>query len=561
MEAESMQAQLKSARNYLDRMRDLSTSARLLIASLGVILIMALFLVGLYASEPDMVPLPLRLTPEVKANAISYLDSSGIRYKESRGDILVPADDRSLVLTRMNESQVIQADQIDFESLAEDESIFMTRGQFKTRERIAKQNVLARMIAQMNGIQSATVVIAEDQDAIGFGTSHRPRSASVTVVSTGSEISQDGVDAIARLVAGSHAGLDVERVQVIDAMTSRSRSARGSEMTSVTRNLEVKIEREKHTREAILNILGYIQGVRVSVNAQVDTREVVEHSQAYEDPKRSAVRESSRTITSGTGSVHSEAGIRPNSSLSINVGNDNYRSMEDESSETSSAVAFGNRNRQTHDAGGYAVKINASISVPQAHLLEIFNQRYPDADNPPTPLELEPILQEQQVAIKAAVLPLVDTSAMQGGMQGTVEVSFLSDYGKVGPVATTLPSSVQGSWLASPMVDASIKYGGLGGLALVSMAMMLMMVRRASRQEDELSQEELLGIPVTLGSGDAEVAAEVDPMTPALIGVEVEDEALRRQEMIDQISGVVRTSPTDAAGLLRQWVVSDGENN
>ena len=556
-----MQAQFKSARRYWDSMRELPASARLFVASLAVILVMALFLVALYAGNSDMVPLPLRLTPEVKANAISYLDSAGISYEESRGQILVATEDRSLVLTRMNESQVIQPDQIDFESLAADESIFMTRGQFKTRERIAKQNVLARMITQMKGIQSATVVIAEDQDAIGFGTSHQPRSASVTVVSSGGEISQDGVDAIARLVAGSHAGLDVERVQVIDAMTSRSRSARGQEMSSVSRNLDVKIEREKHTREAILNILGYIHGVRVSVNAQVDTREVVEHSQAYEDPKRSTVRESSRSIMSGTGSVHSEAGIRPNASLSINVGNDNYRSMEDERNETNSAVAFGNRNRQTHDAGGYAVKINASIGVPRSHLIEIFGRRYPDATNPPTPLELDPILQEQQAAIKAAVLPLVDTSAMQGGMLGTVEVSFLSDYQNTKAMAGPLPATVQGSWLASPLVDASIKYGGLGGLALISVAMMLMMVRRASYKEHEITQEELLGIPVMLATGDADVAAEVDPMKPALLGVEVEDEALRRQEMIDQISGVVRTSPTDAAGLLRQWVVSDGENN
>ncbi|MDG2055271.1 MAG: hypothetical protein P8J86_11255 [Phycisphaerales bacterium] len=556
-----MQAQFKSVRRYWDGMRELPASARLFVASLAVILVMALFLVALYAGNPDMVPLPLRLTPEVKANAISYLDSAGINYEESRGQILVATEDRSLVLTRMNESQVIQPDQIDFESLAADESIFMTRGQFKTRERIAKQNVLARMITQMKGIQSATVVIAEDQDAIGFGTSHRPRSASVTVVSSGNEISQDGVDAIARLVAGSHAGLDVERVQVIDAMTSRSRSARGQEMSSVSRNLEVKIEREKHTREAILNILGYIDGVRVSVNAQVDTREVVEHSQAYEDPKRSTVREASRSITSGTGSVHSEAGIRPNASLSINVGNDNYRSLEDESNETSSAVAFGNRNRQTHDAGGYAVKINASIGVPRSHLIQIFERQYPQAENPPTSLELDPILQEQQAAIKAAVLPLVDTSAMQGGMLGTVEVSFLSDYQKTKAMAGPLPNTVQGSWLASPLVDASIKYGGLGGLALISVAMMFMMVRRASHKEHDITQEELLGIPVMLATGDADVAAEVDPMKPALLGVEVEDEALRRQEMIDQISGVVRTSPTDAAGLLRQWVVSDGENN
>ena len=159
------------------------------------------------------------------------------------------------------------------------------------------------------------------------------------------------------------------------------------------------------------------------------------------------------------------------------------------------------------------------------------------------------------------MLPLVDTSAMQGGMLGTVEVSFLSDYQKTKAMAGPLPNTVQGSWLASPLVDASIKYGGLGGLALISVAMMFMMVRRASHKEHDITQEELLGIPVMLATGDADVAAEVDPMKPALLGVEVEDEALRRQEMIDQISGVVRTSPTDAAGLLRQWVVSDGENN
>ena len=73
-----MQAQFKSVRRYWDGMRELPASARLFVASLAVILVMALFLVALYAGSPDMVPLPLRLTPEVKANAISYLDSAGI---------------------------------------------------------------------------------------------------------------------------------------------------------------------------------------------------------------------------------------------------------------------------------------------------------------------------------------------------------------------------------------------------------------------------------------------------------------------------------------------------
>jgi flagellar biosynthesis/type III secretory pathway M-ring protein FliF/YscJ len=54
----------------------------------------------------------------------------------------------------------------------------------------------------------------------GIGKANVQSSASVTVVPRGSELTQQQVDAIAQLVAGSHAGLKPQNVAVIDARTN-----------------------------------------------------------------------------------------------------------------------------------------------------------------------------------------------------------------------------------------------------------------------------------------------------------------------------------------------------
>src|SRR5439155_5261350 len=113
--------------------------------------------------------------------------------------------------------------------------------QNRQRYLVAKMNVLASMISQMSGIEKATVVIDQPEGMGAIGKANVASSASVNVTTRGSELSQMQVDAIANLVAHSHAGLKPENVAVIDARTGKSLKARSDDAMASSKYLEVKL--------------------------------------------------------------------------------------------------------------------------------------------------------------------------------------------------------------------------------------------------------------------------------------------------------------------------------
>ena len=154
---------------YLDRLRNVSVSTRLLTLALAVMLLMGFFLVSLYAGRPTMVPLPLTLTGESRNQTIDYLASRNLDYEDTGTAILVRNDSRDQIITQLNEASVITPDQIDFDRMIKDERMFLTKGQQRTRTRVATQNVLARMISQMANVKKATVVISGEEEHVGIG--------------------------------------------------------------------------------------------------------------------------------------------------------------------------------------------------------------------------------------------------------------------------------------------------------------------------------------------------------------------------------------------------------
>jgi flagellar biosynthesis/type III secretory pathway M-ring protein FliF/YscJ len=247
------------------QLRGLTPTAKLLIGSLMIILVMSLFLVSLYAGNTEMVPLGLRpdVGNDVKTQVVGYLQAHDIPFEDHGGDVRVPADRTIGILAQLSERQLIDGDEISFETLVADESPFRTRDQTRQRYLIAKMNVLGGMIGQMTGIDRAKVVIDQPEGAQGIGRSNIAASASVSVQTRGGELSQQQVDAIAHLVARSHAGLRPDNVAIIDARTGRSLSARSPDALTASRYLEVKQAAETHVKSALSAALDYIPGVLI----------------------------------------------------------------------------------------------------------------------------------------------------------------------------------------------------------------------------------------------------------------------------------------------------------
>ncbi len=550
-----MQALQRTVQKILEQMKGLSPTAKMLLGSLMIIMAMSLFLVSLYAGRQNMTPLGLgaNVTADARARAVNYLKTSGMKYEVSGTDIMVPAEQKYAVLAYLTESQVIGADQINFDRLMNDDSPFRTRDQNRQRYLVAKMNVLASMISQMTGIERATVVL-DASDSTSLGKSHVPSSASVTVMTRGSDLGQTQVDAIARLVAGSHAGLKPQNVAIIDSRTGRFLQASTEETIGAGRYMQVKLDAEQHVKSTIENALGFIPGVRIAVNAQVDAKQVVQQTSKYDEPKVGVVDEMTHSISSSGAGGGSEPGVQANTGKSISVAAKSGSQLTDEKSTTSSIPFVGTNSSKINDNKGYALQINASIGVPKSYFVRLFQDQKGDAAKQPDQAELDALIQKETDRIKAHVTPLIDTKAMEGAVAGTVAVSMIPDFGAI---ASREQASPELAGTGGILSDGLVKYVSLGGLAVVSLAMMFMMVRKAGARTNLPSASELIGIPPALSGTDGDLVGEADEAAPAMEGVELTDDTVRRQQMLDQITEMVSAAPDDAAGLFRRWMKTE----
>ncbi len=550
----------------------LPATARLLIGSLMVILVLSLFLVAQLASRPSMVPLPLTLDPEARDAALAFLERANIAFEEREGRLLVPAEQKFTVLAQLTDNEVISSDQINFDSLIQQDSPFLTREQNRKRWMIAKMNVLSAMISRFRGIQRAAVVI-DQPETIGFGRTHIPPSASVSVVPAGGPLTPAQVDAIAHLVAGAHAELKAEDVNVIDAKTGQRHQSRPEDAMTAARNMEVKREAEDHVKTTIEDALAYISGVRIAVNAMVDTREIQQRTDSYEDPKVGPLSESSRTIDSTQQTVATEPGVRPNTGAAITTAGSGSRMTDDRSSSTTRPM-FPTDSMHVQDYKGYALKINATIQVPRSHFVNRFRLEQGSAEAEPDDAALQAVVTTETARIKAAVEPLVDTAAFKEAVPGTVVVSMIPDYGQVvasavGTVAPLAPINWVDGGGAGVISDGGVgggvggfggvdgtllRYAGLVALVLLCLAMMFLMVRKAGSREELPTVAEIVGEPPPLPTDQSDIMGEAEESALALEGVEMDDAALRRQQMLSQISEMVKRNPDEVANLLRRWI-------
>ena len=68
------------------------------------------------------------------------------------------------------------------------------------------------------------------------------------------------------------------------------------------------------------------------------------------------------------------------------------------------------------------------------------------------------------------------------------------------------------------------------------------------------SPEELLGAPVKLEGEVDIVMGEADEVDPPLDARELDDEELRRKQMLHQLNELVVREPAEAAVLVKQWI-------
>lgn len=573
------------------QMPQLSVTQKLLIASLCILLVMSLFLVSQYAGSPAVVELFPGGSADDQQKAVAFLTDRSIAHTvQNDGKVMVTPDRKYVALAAMAKEQALPGDKrLMFEGLIQQQNIWMSKQQLDQQYTISLQNELAKVVRNFPGIQDASVVVSAPEPK-GLGSAYRKPVAQVVVFPIkGTPIDQGTVNALADMVSGSISGLDMRDVAIIDGTNRRSFRAVSPEDLSATSYLEQAAKVEQRVQEKISDNLRFIADVIVSVNAIVDGARRESKTSTFMPKGEGSVSipldETTSTSTSSNTSRSAEPGLGSNISMNINSGGGSGTSTNTESATTKSEVRIGEKHVVQQDARGRPTKINVTVSIPKEYVAEVARQRKSAAaaggagasgaaggtQTPTDPTE-EEIRQawEGDSGVKASIeqliAPLVETDGIAGGgaqiTAGTVKAFLIpvamsalpggrggfGGSGGGGPASSGMMSGIAG------MVDNNlVRPLVLGGLAVVALGMMFMMVRKAGRTQTLPTAEELVGVPPALQPASDIVGEAVEGDT-AMLGIEIDDEALKTNKMLDEVATLVKNNPQQASQVFNRWV-------
>lgn len=529
----------------------LSASTKLLIGSLLVILLLVGFLGMLYAGKAEMQPLSGFAEGRTE-QIVAKLNSAGIETKLDGGQVFVGNSDFERAIAMLAQGQLLSGDAYQaFEDMVA--SPWMSNAQNDSAYLKAMMKLVSGFATQIDGVKSASVILSPAQQT-GFGQTHkRPSGSILATMKGGRPIPKATQIALADLVSSALAEMTPQDVTIIDGATGKSYAVPGEDDMVPTDMLELVQAIQKLHRQRIMGLLGYIQGVNVAVNVSVDptVREQVKAT-TYQDSqpiKRTTESEHESRNFSDSGN----AGVRPNTEMSITTGPDEVSSETETQTDTEFMPMLPSSESVKQVAGHRPERVNVTINVPRSYFVSIFKANNPDKQDPPTDTDLQTIIDDELKNITEQVQPQIATRIDGQEVPGTVVAKMVYDpaFFAGGVVQAGAAGGVVGV-MGSPW----IKQAGVGALALGAVALMLMLVRKATREEALPTVEELAGVPEALPTDD-ELIGEAQDVESTMEGLEVSDDELKSRKVAEQISDLIKSNPGEAGSLLGKWVDYD----
>lgn len=560
--------------NITEQAKKLSASHKLALASTALLLLTLLFVVAQWSGRPDMVELLPGAAPAEISAAESTLANVGFRVEPRNGRLMIAAADAPRARAVLAETGRMPSDKtLLFKNLIENSRWTNSQQDNERNYLNALMNELALTISQFKGVRTAKVIIDAPRP-MGLGAAVKKPTASATVwTQSGEAMPQSMVDAVANFIAGSVAGLDVERVRIIDGTSGRQRRARAEESELSTTYLEHAARVEAQTRDKVLDLLSYIPGVIVAVTAQVDVTRVTRSTKSYLPEGEGSLAIEKRSTETTTRSVEAVPGGEPgpmsNQLADINRGLGGAAGGSESTETTSESEAFaGVENETVVDPRGQPTMVAVSVNVPASFIEGLVKMKGGEPDAAAVARKFE----EVQAMIRASIRPQVramtaatnqklDSRALEALVDESISVSIIPDG------ATATVAAPQAGMLASFMGGGGggggggafgpggglVEKGVLGLLAMVALGMMVVMVRKAGKKTEIPSAEELVGVPPSLEL-QADVIGEADEGELAMEGIEVGDEQMQSKKLLETVSQMVESNPESAAKLLNRWI-------
>ena len=546
---------------------NLTSSQRLAIALLLVLMGVAIVWMAQVSSQRLMVPLLNQpFTEDEMARIMQKLDQWQVRYEQKGDRIMVPKARQSELLTKLSWEELLPNDtSVGWSYLLEDTDIWTPESVRKSKEKIILQGELARSIEEFPGVEKAKVFINKgDERRLNNVTPVASAAVFIESAAGGS-----GTRRLAATIAGfvSAANNRMKRQDVkvaIDGVIVPV-AAEGDELSSDY--LDEKAKFEQYYRDKIFAVLP-MKDALVQVDAKLQNTKTHEQTNTIAPVDEGSLvvttDETSREETSEDIDQQQEPGYTANVSEPFNAaGTSQSHSSEDATAKRTVLPGSTTITKET-PMGGIREDLTASVSIPLAYF-EALGKR--DTEEELTPELLKTIIDRELPGLKEAVMLAIGLAGSE--YEDHVVVGTYWAGGVVpqntGPAGPNAGNAAEAS-AAAGIAGMATRYGkhiAISALAMISMFMVLRMVRKAGATTDMTETEAVTLMadgkrpPSALSIEESNVP-EGEDAGGLLAGLELEEGAVRSQQMLQQIRDMVQESPEAAATLVGKWV---GENN
>jgi flagellar biosynthesis/type III secretory pathway M-ring protein FliF/YscJ len=542
------------AQKIREQLAGLTPSQRMLAGSLVVIMLMTLIYWSRYASTAEMQDvLGQDMTPEDIANVSRLIESRGIEHKTVGNRIQVPADRRLEVLGILTfEGAGPRDTSVGFDDIiAKMDSPWNTHVKEDQMFTRAKEALLGQVLRTWQGVRDAQVII-NNVTRRAFGDEAVAPSATVNLRlrDNAGKPAKKMIKAAADVITGAVAGMVRNRVKVI--INGASYSVRDDDQDGGDDWMDLVKESEQHFTQKILDHFGNIDGLMVSVTVDPKMQQRQIEKEHYDkagtfDKPISIDEKTEETSSNSRGP--SEPGVVPNTGANQAARLDGAAPGAGGEGSTSSTTSTQTKNQifpsvtreWIKDRSGSSAVVGASINVPRSYFIRIYKTINPNAKDPDR-ATLQPVIDAELANIKSQALGCISNTP--------------PDKVDVAPYFDFLPMNDS---LAQPAAASSLPLAitgnareiALGVLAVISLFMVSMMVRKASPAPVVIARQDR---PVPQASTPVDLATEVNEGIQTMDGMEVDDDSIRTQQIIGQVSNMVKENPDSAANLVKRWL-------
>ena len=542
----------------LDRIQQqiagLNATQKMLTASLVAIMLITVVWWGKYAGEAELVPLlnqPLTVAQIGQMQGV--LGERGITTQISGDRILVHSDRRLEALSALTFARAMPKLTDDgFKEMLAQMNPFDPIDKTNRIFNQHKQTLLSQIIGGMKGVARADVNIDPTTSRRIEGNVEPSASVNITL-EDGVNERQKLVDAAAALIVGSQSGLNYNHVTVVmNGVVQRVHDPEHDELASSGDQLEYREKNEAYEEGKVKSVYHNIKGLSVKVTVALNITSMIQDKKEI-DPKAvisKPVRstEENEETTSGALQPSGEAGALPNMGLppvqqpGANTGPTQSRTHTEEQFQ----LLVPETRTQSKTPAGAATPIAAAIQVPYSYYVREFKQRNPNAKDP-SDKELAPLITARLGELQKGIATLLNLASPE-----KVSIGTYPDVTDEVPPPPLLAAS--GFSNVSGIVGGHAKEIALGTLAVMSLFMAAMMVRKGTPATVPASaMQQAPPTPPTLLSGET-LAGEATSGGALLDGMELNEDTIKAQQMVEQVSTLVRENPDAAASLVKRWL-------